>query len=129
CVTYVNLGARMAFTGDALLIRSAGRTDFQEGDARTLYRSVHEQILTLPDDCLLYPAHDYQGRTVTSVAEERRHNPRLGDARSEDDFVGFMMNLGLPHPKLMALAVPANLRCGRSVKDVDPARARPLWAP
>ena len=68
----------MAFTGDCLLIRGSGRTDFQQGDARALYRSVREQILTLPPRCLLYPAHDYRGLTVTSVAEERRFNPRLG---------------------------------------------------
>jgi sulfur dioxygenase len=113
CVTLVSEDCPAAFTGDALLIRGAGRTDFQHGDSRRLYRSVHERIFSLPDECLLYPAHDYQGRTVSSVREEKEHNPRLGGQRSEDDFVGYMDNLGLPHPKQIDIAVPANLRCGR----------------
>ncbi len=126
CTSYVTADRKAVFTGDALLIRAAGRTDFQHGDARQLYRSVHGQIFTLPPDCTIYPGHDYQGRTATSVAEEREHNPRLGGERSEDDFVGFMDNLGLPHPKLLAVALPANLRCGR------PDQATPEganWAP
>jgi sulfur dioxygenase len=126
CVTYVLDDRSMAFTGDALLIRGAGRTDFQQGDAGVLYRSVHSKILTLPDTTLLYPGHDYGGRTCTSVAEEKEHNPRLGGARSEGDFVGFMSNLGLPHPKQMDAAVPANLVCGRPPAE---AVAAPLWAP
>ena len=77
CVTYVSGDQTMAFTGDALLVRGAGRTDFQQGDARQLYRSVHERIFTLPDACLIYPGHDYQGRTSSSVWEEKRPNPRL----------------------------------------------------
>jgi sulfur dioxygenase len=68
----------MAFTGDALLIRGSGRTDFQQGSSRALYRSVHEKIFTLPDETLIYPGHDYKGRTSSSVGEEKRHNPRLG---------------------------------------------------
>ena len=112
CVTFVLDDQSMAFTGDALLIRGAGRTDFQQGDAGMLYQSVHDQILTLPDTALLYPAHDYRGRTVTTVAEEKRFNPRLGGERSKGDFVGYMDNLGLPHPRMMAEAVPANLQCG-----------------
>lgn len=113
CVTYVTKDFRMAFTGDALLIRSAGRTDFQQGDAAALYRSIKERIFSLPDDCLLYPGHDYAGRTVTTVAEEKRWNPRIGGEASEGDFTGFMKNLGLPHPKQIDVAVPANLKCGR----------------
>jgi len=128
CVTYVTADRQMAFTGDALLIRAAGRTDFQQGDARRLYRSVHEQILSLPSGCIVYPGHDYQGRTATSVQEEREHNPRLGGRRSEDDFVGFMENLGLPHPKQIDVAVPANLRCGRPDANLAPPEA-PGWAP
>jgi glyoxylase-like metal-dependent hydrolase (beta-lactamase superfamily II)/rhodanese-related sulfurtransferase len=127
CITYVSGDQQMAFTGDTLLVRAAGRTDFQGGDARTLYQSVHRQIFTLPDDCLIYPGHDYHGRTVTSVWEERRQNPRLGGARSEEDFVGFANNLGLPHPKLMAVAIPANLRCGRPEDGSFPIRS--AWAP
>jgi sulfur dioxygenase len=127
CVTFVLDDRTMAFTGDALLVRGAGRTDFQEGDARTLYRSVHTQIFSLPDTTLLYPAHDYAGRMVTSVAEEKRHNPRLGAERSEDDFVGLMQNLRLPHPKQIDIAVPANLRCGRPQQGAEP-KPTP-WAP
>ena len=88
-----------AFTGDCLLIRGSGRTDFQQGDAHAMFRSVRREILTLPSACLLYPAHDYRGLTVTSVEEERRYNPRLGGDIGEDDFVGYMNNLGLPHPE------------------------------
>jgi glyoxylase-like metal-dependent hydrolase (beta-lactamase superfamily II)/rhodanese-related sulfurtransferase len=113
CVTYVLDDESMAFTGDAMLIRGSGRTDFQEGSAQTLYRSVRSQILTLPSACLLYPAHDYRGLTVTSVAEEREFNPRLGGEISEGDFTGYMSNLGLPHPKKMEVAVPANLKVGQ----------------
>ncbi|MCC6195850.1 MAG: MBL fold metallo-hydrolase [Burkholderiales bacterium] len=128
CVSYVLDDEGMAFTGDCLLIRGSGRTDFQEGDARTMYRSVKSQILSLPSSCLLYPAHDYRGLTVTSVAEERAFNPRLGGDVSEDDFVGYMMNLGLPHPKLMNIAVPANLECGKPAQGRAPT-TDPRWAP
>jgi len=128
CVTYVLDDQSMAFTGDCLLIRGSGRTDFQQGDAHAMYRSVHSQILTLPQACLLYPAHDYRGLTVTSVAEERRFNPRLGGEIGEQDFVGYMQNLGLPHPKKLDVAVPANLFCGRPAVDRD-SLAEPNWAP
>jgi glyoxylase-like metal-dependent hydrolase (beta-lactamase superfamily II) len=128
CITYVLDGGKMAFTGDTLLIRGAGRTDFQQGDARQLYHSVHEKIFTLPNDCLLYPGHDYSGRMVTTVDEEKRLNPRLGGERSEDDFVGYMNALGLPHPKQIAVAVPANLRCG-APEDPSKEPAEPDWAP
>ncbi len=128
CLTYVLHDRSVAFTGDCLLIRGCGRTDFQGGSAQELYRSVHDQIFSLPDDCLLYPAHDYRGLTVSSVGEERRFNPRLGGELSASDFCGYMNNLGLPHPKQMDIAVPANLRCGRpdacSLPNEDPD-----WAP
>jgi glyoxylase-like metal-dependent hydrolase (beta-lactamase superfamily II)/rhodanese-related sulfurtransferase len=113
CLSYVCDDRRLAFTGDSLMIRSAGRCDFQHGSAATLFRSIREQIFSLPDDCLILPAHDYSGRTVSSVGEERAYNPRLGGAADERDFVGFMENLDLPHPKQIAVAVPANLRSGR----------------
>lgn len=113
CLTLVLDDESRAFTGDALLIRGTGRTDFQQGDPGLLYRSVHSQIFTLPDSCLIYPGHDYRGLTATSVAEERQFNPRLGGALSENDFAGYMNNLGLAHPKQMEIAVPANLKCGR----------------
>lgn len=128
CVTYVLDDESMAFTGDCLLIRGSGRTDFQQGDARTMYRSVKSQILSLPPSCLLYPAHDYRGLTVTSVAEERSFNPRLGGDIGERDFVGYMENLGLPHPKLMDIAVPANMKCGEPAQGKAPTRDA-QWAP
>ncbi|MEO8739190.1 MAG: MBL fold metallo-hydrolase [Casimicrobiaceae bacterium] len=128
CMTYVLDDESRGFTGDCLLIRGSGRTDFQQGDARAMYHSVRMQILTLPADCLLYPAHDYRGLTVTSVAEERRFNPRLGGDIGEADFVGFMNNLALPHPKLIDIAVPANLRCGRPERETA-IPADPGWAP
>lgn len=126
CMTYVLDDQSMAFTGDALLIRGCGRTDFQEGDAHRLYRSVHEQIFSLPDSCLIYPGHDYRGLGESSVGEEKRFNPRLGGKIGENDFVLFMENLRLPHPKQMAHAVPANLQCGRPDHTV-PQSAN--WAP
>ncbi|KAJ1081426.1 hypothetical protein NDU88_001608 [Pleurodeles waltl] len=110
CLTYVLTDHSMAFTGDALLIRGCGRTDFQQGSCETLYKSVHEQIFTLPDECLLYPAHDYTGQTVTTVSEEKKFNPRLTKSLSE--FCKIMKNLNLPKPKQIDRAVPANLLCG-----------------
>ncbi len=127
CVTYVLDGEAMAFTGDSLLIRGCGRTDFQEGDAGQLYRSVREKIFSLPDECPLYPAHDYRGLTATSVAEERAFNPRLGDGLSEADFSLTMKNLRLAHPKQIDVAVPANMKCG-FVEGHAPM-ADPDWAP
>lgn len=110
CLTYVLTDHSMAFTGDALLIRGCGRTDFQQGSCETLYKSVHDQIFTLPDECLLYPAHDYTGQTVTTVSEEKTFNPRLTKPLSE--FCKIMNNLNLPKPKQIDRAVPANLLCG-----------------
>ena len=126
CMTYVLDDQSAAFTGDALLIRGCGRTDFQQGDARVLFRSVREQIFALPERCLLYPGHDYRGLTVTSVGEEKLYNPRLGEAVGEGDFVGYMTHLGLPHPKQMEAAVPANLKCG---KPIHQTAQEPEWAP
>ncbi len=128
CLTYVLDDQSMAFTGDALLIRGCGRTDFQQGSPHQLYRSVKSQILSLPAACLLYPGHDYRGLTVTSVAEEQRFNPRLGGDVNEADFAGYMNHLGLPHPKLMDIAVPANLRCGQP-ELTTALPAEPAWAP
>ncbi len=128
CGTYVLAEKAMAFTGDCLLIRGCGRTDFQEGSPSTMYRSIHEQIFTLPDSYALYPGHDYAGRMMTTVAEERAHNLRCGGERSEGDFVGLMETLGLPHPKQIDVAVPANMRCGEP-SDKRPIPAEPSWAP
>jgi len=105
--------ANRVFTGDALLIDGCGRTDFQNGDAATLYRSVHEKIFSLAPDTLVYPGHDYQQRHVSSVAQERERNPRLGAGRSLDEFVAIMAGLNLPRPKKMDVAVPANRECGQ----------------
>ena len=128
CVTYVLDDESMAFTGDCIMIRGSGRTDFQQGDPRALYRSVRSRIFSLPETCLLYPAHDYRGLTATSVAEEKRFNPRLGGEVGEGDYVGYMKNLDLPHPKKIDEAVPANLRCGQPGNEAAPP-ADPSWAP
>ena len=128
CMSYVLDDESMAFTGDCLLIRGCGRTDFQQGDPRTMFRSIHEQIFSLPDSCLLYPGHDYRGLTATSVGEEKRYNPRMGGDLDENDFAGYMENLGLAHPKKLDIAVPANLQCGRPVGD-GALPDDPGWAP
>lgn len=112
CVSYVAANHPYAFTGDTLLIRGCGRTDFQQGDSRTLYRSVRDKLFSLPDETLVYPAHDYKGRTVSSIREEKNYNPRLGGGRTEEQFVAIMNALKLAYPRKMDLAVPANQRCG-----------------
>jgi sulfur dioxygenase len=127
CLSFVTSEQCLAFTGDALLVRGAGRTDFQRGDAHWLFRSIREQLLTLPDDCAIFPAHDYEGRTSSTVGEERAFNPRIGGGAREEDFVGYMDNLGLPHPKQLAVALPANMRCGEPEGGRPPARAD--WGP
>ncbi len=124
----VEIGAVSAvFTGDALLIDGCGRTDFQGGDARTLYRSITQKIFTLPDDTLIYPGHDYQGRRVSSVAQERSRNPRLA-GKSEDEFVAIMGALELPSPKRMPFAVPGNRACGECPPGVPDELRSPLRA-
>ncbi|XP_017638665.1 persulfide dioxygenase ETHE1 homolog, mitochondrial isoform X1 [Gossypium arboreum] len=122
CVTYVTGDGpdqpqpRMAFTGDALLIRGCGRTDFQGGSSQQLYKSVHSQIFTLPKETLLYPAHDYKGFSVTTVGEEMLYNPRL--TKDEETFKNIMENLNLAYPKMIDVAVPANMVCG--LQDLEP---------
>uniref|UniRef100_A0A2M4ALB8 Persulfide dioxygenase ETHE1, mitochondrial n=1 Tax=Anopheles triannulatus TaxID=58253 RepID=A0A2M4ALB8_9DIPT len=110
CMTFVIDEQGCAFTGDTLLIRGCGRTDFQEGDSRTLYRSVHDRIFTLPENFRLFPAHDYKGNMETTVAEEKRYNPRL--TKDIEAFAELMGNLNLPYPKMIDKAVPANRECG-----------------
>lgn len=100
------------FTGDTLLIRGTGRTDFQNGDPYAHYDSLFNKLLVLPDDTLVYPAHDYKGWTVSTIREEREHNPRL-QVGSADEYAAIMNNLNLPNPKMMDIAVPANLACGK----------------
>ena len=115
----------MAFTGDCLLIRGTGRTDFQQGNANALFHAVQDKLFTLPDACLLYPAHDYRGLTVTSVGEERRFNPRLGGGLCESDFVGYVSNLRLP--------ARSTSRCRPTCSAAPPRapsqQAEPVWAP
>lgn len=100
------------FTGDALLIEGCGRTDFQNGDADALYRSVNDKLFTLPDETLVYPAHDYKERFVSSIAQEKRRNPRLGGGKTLEEFEDIMRNLNLPYPKFIDYAVPGNQQCG-----------------
>ena len=100
------------FTGDALLIEGCGRTDFQKGDVDALFRSVKEKLFSLPDDCLVYPAHDYHDRRVSTIAQEKKRNPRLGNNRTLEDFREIMANLNLPYPTFMDYAVPGNRLCG-----------------
>jgi len=99
------------FTGDTLLIRGTGRTDFQNGDARMQYESLFSKLLKLPDETLVYPAHDYKGDTVSTIGEEKAFNPRLR-VKSIDEYVDLMNNLHLPNPKMMDVAIPANMKVG-----------------
>lgn len=106
-------GNGLLFSGDTLFIRGTGRTDFQHGDAGQLYDSLHEKLMLLPDHTIVCPGHDYKGNTVSTVGEERAHNPRL-QIKQRDEFITFMANLDLPNPKYMDVAVPANLACGKT---------------
>ena len=116
-MAYLVNGKRV-LTGDALFIRGCGRTDFQSGDAGTLYDSVTQRLFALPNTTLVYPAHDYQGHTVSTIGEEKQFNPRfVGKDRYK--FIQFMNNLNLPEPKKMMEAVPANERCGRKLAAVE----------
>ena len=110
--------ADRVFTGDALLIEGCGRTDFQNGDARALYRSVTKKLFTLPDDVLVYPAHDYNDRRVSSIGQEKRRNPRLGQGRSLAEFELLMSRLDLPYPRFIDYAVPGNRQCGECPADL-----------
>ncbi len=103
--------ADRVFTGDTLLIRGTGRTDFQNGDARAQYQSLFGRLLALPEETLVFPAHDYKGDTVSTIGEERRWNPRL-QVKSVDEYVELMGNLKLPNPRMMDVAVPANMKVG-----------------
>jgi sulfur dioxygenase len=111
------------FTGDTLLIRGTGRTDFQNGDPRQEYESIFGRLLKLPDATLVYPAHDYKGDTVSTIGEEKAHNPRL-QVKSADEYVALMSNLKLPNPKMMDVAVPANMKVGLHQEEI----ARRGWS-
>lgn len=110
CVSYA-LSDRV-FTGDALLIGGCGRTDFQQGDAGQLYDSIHGKLFTLPPDTLVYPGHDYNGNTVSTIRQEMQKNPRLGGGKSREAFITLMNELKLPYPKHIDSALPANMACG-----------------
>ncbi len=105
------INQKAILTGDALFIRGCGRTDFQSGDAGTLYDSVKQRLFTLPDETLVYPGHDYKGHTVSTIGEEKQYNPRFV-GRDRTQFIMFMNNLNLPDPKKMNESVPANQNCG-----------------
>lgn len=121
----------MVFTGDALLVRGCGRTDFQGGDPRALYRSITERLFSLPDACVVYPAHDYRGHACSTIGEERRFNPRVGAGKTEAEFVAIMNGLALAPPKKIDEAVPANLFAGvpasRDMEGLPPLERG--WAP
>jgi len=110
CTSYYMDG--MVFTGDTLLIRGCGRTDFQQGSPEKLYSSVKKKLFSLPVETLVYPAHNYQGMTCSSISEEKKHNPRLADHISKDEFVKIMTNLKLDPPAQIHVAVPWNMNCG-----------------
>jgi sulfur dioxygenase len=114
CISYILKHDQQtyAFTGDALMIRGCGRTDFQEGSAETLYQSVHSQLFSLPDDTIVYPAHNYKGVLSSTIGEEKGFNPRLKLEVTKEEFVEIMNNLKLSPPKKIAEALPANQRCG-----------------
>jgi rhodanese-related sulfurtransferase len=111
------------FTGDTLLIRGTGRTDFQNGDPRAQYESIFNRLLRLPDETMVFPAHDYKGDTVSTIGEEKRYNPRL-QVKSVDEYIALMNNLNLSNPKMMDVAVPANMRQGLAQQEI----ARRGWA-
>src|SRR5580700_4327533 len=121
--SYSFLLADRVFTGDTLLIRGTGRTDFQNGDARAQYESIFNKLMKLPDETLVYPAHDYKGDTVSTIGEEKQFNPRLR-VKSIDEYVDLMNNLKLPNPKMMDVAVPANMHVGLHQEEV----AKKGWA-
>lgn len=115
CISYYfnsPVGPGSVFTGDALLIRGCGRTDFQQGSSETLYQSIQQKLFTLPEHTRVYPGHDYNGRTVSTIAEEIQWNPRVGKNNSQEDFIKIMDNLNLAVPKKINEAVPANMSCG-----------------
>src|SRR5204863_8392291 len=120
---YSFLTRHRVFTGDTLLIRGTGRTDFQNGSARAQYESLFGKVLKLPEDTLVFPAHDYKGDTVSTIGEEKRCNPRL-QVKSVDEYVDLMSKLKLANPKLMDVAVPANLHVGFHQEEV----AKRGWA-
>lgn len=125
CISLIHRDPNMVFTGDALLIRGCGRTDFQQGSAELLFDSICNQLFSLPDDTTVWPGHDYAGRTSSTIGEERRLNPRIGGGANKTDFIHYLNNMRLPHPRNMDIAVPANLNLGMP----DEMPRTPGWAP
>ena len=121
CASYVLDGGVAVFTGDTLLVRGCGRTDFQVGSSDALYDSVTNVLFTLPPNCTVYPAHDYNGYTSSTIREEKALNPRLGAGRSKADFMAIMAALQLPRPAKMDIAVPAILNCGADAVVIEQA--------
>ena len=121
--SYSFLMGDRVFTGDTLLIRGTGRTDFQNGDSRQQYESLFGRLLKLPDETLVFPAHDYKGDTVSTIGEEKRYNPRL-QVKSVEEYVDLMSKLNLPNPKMMDVAVPANIKVGLAQESI----AKRGWA-
>lgn len=109
-ISYLIDGA--VFTGDTLLIRGSGRTDFQSGNASEAYDSIMNKLFTLSDLTIIYPGHDYEGRTVSSIGEEKKYNPRLGNGKTREEYIKIMDNMDLPKPKMIEKAVPGNMECG-----------------
>lgn len=118
CVSLVSGDETFVLTGDTLLVQGCGRTDFQGGSPEILWDSVKSQLFSLPDTTIVYPAHDYKGRTHSTIGAEKDRNPRLGGNQSKEDFVDIMNNLNLSYPKKIDVAVPANMRCGVQDDDV-----------
>lgn len=110
CLSFYIKG--MVFTGDLLFIRGTGRTDFQQGNSALMYQNITQKIFSLPDQTIIYPGHDYKGMQSSTVSLEKKFNPRVGGGKSEADFIKIMSELKLADPKKIAIAVPANLKCG-----------------
>jgi len=118
-------GVKLLFSGDALLIEACGRTDFQSGNAEDLYDSIHNKFFNLPGETLVYPGHDYEGRCVTTIAQEKTRNPRLGHNKSKQEFVSIMNGLDLPYPRKIDFAVPGNQMCGICPENVPENMRKP----
>jgi len=124
CLSFLLDDGKAVLTGDTLFVLGCGRTDFQGGSAETLYDSVHNQLFTLPDDTVVFPGHDYNDKTHSTIGQEKENNPRLGNDKSKEEFVQFMNDLNLPYPKKMDIAVPANLKDGAKPFFVHTLRTR-----
>lgn len=113
CMSYYLKEENIVFTGDTLLINGCGRTDFQHGSSKQLYQSIHTKIFTLPEQTIVYPAHDYHGKKFSTIKEEKEQNVRLGQGKTEAEFIDIMRNLDLPYPKKIDTALPMNQACGQ----------------